>query len=579
MVRRARRDENGLVKRTVKNLRKMKLLKKIGVFLSILGAMSVLALGFYLTTNNIYFIDGNPADFSLYGWGGMLIVWLAGFWQWRKGNSFLITFAAQLAVVCFALDCWRLLIFAYSPEMRPWVKGIIWGEAAFLLLSLCLRNGMLALVTLPAWFLAWQGGSIVLQFFMPNAQMFAVALGILFLGLTMQFLLKRWKVLLLLLAIISGGMFLWHWYNLPGIHFYEAKVKEPAEDVKVSVVVPVYNGERFLKQCLDSIRRQTLKDIEIICVNDGSTDGSAEILAEYAAHDARFKIITQENKYIGAARNAGISAAQGEYIGFVDQDDTVSADYFEDLYRTAKAYDADVAIAGNVFQNTTMGYKRRISNKDDLFVKQNKVIEPMAKNVSNLRKFVWDRIYRRSFLEKYKVSSSLYRILYEDYYFFMSVMVNNPKIVAAENAEYYFRRYHVSESHGRKPVYNSDIISLFKDVDNLIVQAGKDKEKDWTDFAKEMRERYMLNYYENILDEDKALMREQYKEFYPDDGFDFDKELEKQREKRREPKEGTDNTAAGEKEGADGRKAPDIVTGDEEETDGREASVSEKNAA
>lgn len=247
MVRRARHDENGLVKRTVKNLRKMKLLKKIGVFLSILGAMSVLALGFYLTTNNIYFIDGNPADFSLYGWGGMFAVWAAGVWQWRKGNSFLITFAAQLAVVCFALDCWRLLIFAYSPEMRPWVKGIIWGEAVFLLLSLCLRNGMLALVTLPAWFLAWQGGSIVLQFFMPNAQMFAIALGILFLGLTMQFLLKRWKVLLLLLAIISGGMFLWHWYNLPGIHFYEAKVKEPAEDVKVSVVVPVYNGERFFE--------------------------------------------------------------------------------------------------------------------------------------------------------------------------------------------------------------------------------------------------------------------------------------------------------------------------------------------
>ena len=134
MVRRARRDENGLVKRTVKNLMKMKLLKKIGVFLSILGAMSVLALGFYLTTNNIYFIDGNPADFSLYGWGGMFAVWAAGVWQWRKGNSFLITFAAQLAVVCFVLDCWRLLIFAYSPEMRPWVKGIIWGEAALLLL-------------------------------------------------------------------------------------------------------------------------------------------------------------------------------------------------------------------------------------------------------------------------------------------------------------------------------------------------------------------------------------------------------------------------------------------------------------
>ena len=93
---------------------------------------------------------------------------------------------------------------------------------------------------------------------------------------------------------------------------------------KVSVIVPVYNTKKYLPKCLDSLIAQTLKDIEIICINDASTDGSLKILQEYALRDNRIKIIDfKQNKGAGAARNTGIDTATGEYIGFVESDDFV----------------------------------------------------------------------------------------------------------------------------------------------------------------------------------------------------------------------------------------------------------------
>ena len=86
---------------------------------------------------------------------------------------------------------------------------------------------------------------------------------------------------------------------------------------KVSVIIPVYNVEKYLRECLDSVINQTLKDIEIICVDDGSTDSSGKILDEYAQKDKRIKVIHQENQGLGAAHNVGIDLAKGEYIGFV----------------------------------------------------------------------------------------------------------------------------------------------------------------------------------------------------------------------------------------------------------------------
>lgn len=119
--------------------------------------------------------------------------------------------------------------------------------------------------------------------------------------------------------------------------------------VKVSVIVPVYNAEKYLVQCLDSIVKQTLKDIEIILIDDGSTDGSAEICKNYLS-DSRVSYYHKENEGLAAARDDGMMRANGEYIGFVDSDDWIKPDMYEKMYNAAKSNDSDVVFC-NCIQN------------------------------------------------------------------------------------------------------------------------------------------------------------------------------------------------------------------------------------
>ena len=118
---------------------------------------------------------------------------------------------------------------------------------------------------------------------------------------------------------------------------------------KVSVVVPIYNVEKYLRQCLDSIVNQTLKDIEIICVDDGSTDSSPEIIQEYAAKDSRVKVITKPNSGYGNSMNRGFDLAEGEYVGIVESDDYAELDMFEKLYQRAEKNKLDVVKSGYYF--------------------------------------------------------------------------------------------------------------------------------------------------------------------------------------------------------------------------------------
>ncbi|MBL0052071.1 MAG: glycosyltransferase family 2 protein [Bacteroidetes bacterium] len=105
---------------------------------------------------------------------------------------------------------------------------------------------------------------------------------------------------------------------------------------KVSVIIPVYNTELYLNKCLDSVINQTLKEIEIICINDGSKDSSLDILKAYAKKDDRIIIIDKKNGGQGLARNIAIKKATGEYLGFVDSDDWIAHDMFEKMYSSAK---------------------------------------------------------------------------------------------------------------------------------------------------------------------------------------------------------------------------------------------------
>lgn len=115
---------------------------------------------------------------------------------------------------------------------------------------------------------------------------------------------------------------------------------------KVSVVIPVYNTEPYLRQCLDSVVGQTLRDIEVICVDDGSTDGSLEVLREYEARDGRFTVLQQRNQFAGVARNRGMERARGDYLVFWDSDDFFEPTALEKMHGQIVRYEADICVCG-----------------------------------------------------------------------------------------------------------------------------------------------------------------------------------------------------------------------------------------
>lgn len=135
-------------------------------------------------------------------------------------------------------------------------------------------------------------------------------------------------------------------------------------ELAVSFIIPVYNVEKYIYKCLDSVINQTLKNIEIIIVDDGSPDNCPQICDEYASKDSRIKVIHKENGGVSRARNTGIEAASGKYLYFVDSDDWVEADVLKQLYETAEQTDADLVLTGCIRQ-----YDDGSSKRIDLFSK------------------------------------------------------------------------------------------------------------------------------------------------------------------------------------------------------------------
>ena len=123
----------------------------------------------------------------------------------------------------------------------------------------------------------------------------------------------------------------------------------------VSIVIPVYNVENFLRECLDSVVNQTMNELEIICVDDGSTDNSLNILKEYQKKDNRVKVISKSNSGYGNTMNVGTDAATGEYVGIVESDDYVKNDMFEVLYKNAKQFNADIVKSDHYTFSTQNG--------------------------------------------------------------------------------------------------------------------------------------------------------------------------------------------------------------------------------
>lgn len=207
------------------------------------------------------------------------------------------------------------------------------------------------------------------------------------------------------------------------------------ERVLVSIIVPVYNVEKYLRDCLESLVNQTLKNIEIICVNDGSTDNFLKILQEYSQKDSRIIVVDKENGGVSVARNLGVSMAKGEFIGFCDSDDWVDLDYYEKLYSAASKKDCDMAMCAIVRY-------RKFKDKKWLSINSQKVcfdIEDVVK-IAKIPQYsyIYNKIYKRSSLIALGLEFPVGRI-FEDIYWTARVVTQLKGLVTVPNICYHYR--------------------------------------------------------------------------------------------------------------------------------------------
>lgn len=215
---------------------------------------------------------------------------------------------------------------------------------------------------------------------------------------------------------------------------------------KFSIIIPVYNVKEYLEECLESIVNQSFKDFEVICVNDGSTDNSLEILQKYAEKDERFKVLNQENQGQGVARNNALKIANGEYILFVDPDDFVEFDMLEVLKERLDVQNIDVAffdyqIFGENTKTKIVRFMDEMKNNLNLNIDDNFVFnwqELVKNNFSSIPMMVWNRVYSNKFIQDNNIRFAPNKHA-EDHIFSISATLLADKISYIKKTLYHYR--------------------------------------------------------------------------------------------------------------------------------------------
>ena len=237
---------------------------------------------------------------------------------------------------------------------------------------------------------------------------------------------------------------------------------------KVSVIIPVYNVEKYLEKCIESVINQTLKDIEIICVNDGSTDSSRKILEKYKNRDSRIKIVDKENGGLSSARNAGMKVAVGEFYSFIDSDDWVEHTMLEKMYNNITTMNSDIAIcAVHQFDETnqkiddsnpyyTLGFfDETFDNKAFSY----KDVKPFLMDVCVM---AWNKLYRKKFVDD---CNARYPdgLIFEDGPFFFSIFFKTQRVSIVRDFLYYYRinrKNSIIQKAGKKFLNVIDVIEI-----------------------------------------------------------------------------------------------------------------------
>lgn len=227
---------------------------------------------------------------------------------------------------------------------------------------------------------------------------------------------------------------------------------------KISVIVPVYNVEKYVEKCLDSIIRQTYQNLEIICINDGSTDRSLELCKKIQKQDERIRVVTQKNKGLAAVRNRGIQEATSEYIAFIDSDDYIDEDYIEKLYECLIENDADISVANVEYENVDeKRYLLTEEFQDKKVLNREQAMREYLNPSGGLGNYIVNKLYKKSMF------SGIYfpeNKLFEDAYTMFRILdhVNRVSVQMHTNYHYYIRTDSITGRYENE-VENYDLLS------------------------------------------------------------------------------------------------------------------------
>lgn len=235
----------------------------------------------------------------------------------------------------------------------------------------------------------------------------------------------------------------------------------------VSLIIPVYHAEKYLRRCLDSALQQTFSDMEIIAVNDGSEDASLEICREYEAKDSRFHVLDKENTGVSDSRNRAIAMAQGEYLQFLDSDDWLAPDATESLVYAARKYDCDLVIADFYRVDGAVFTEKQHIRERGLLTREQYAEYMMQEPADFYYGVLWNKLYRRSVIEEHQIRMNPELRWCEDFLFNLSYIRYAERFTAIQTPIYYYEENELPSgytrvSHGFEPVYdgNSRILVL-----------------------------------------------------------------------------------------------------------------------
>lgn len=301
-------------------------------------------------------------------------------------------------------------------------------------------------------------------------------------------------------------------YNLKGIALlYKKSINwRRTSMVKVSVIVPVYNQEKFIERCIDSILAQSMQEIEVILVDDGSTDSTPDILSRYEQKDNRITVLHQQNQYAGIARNHGLQVAQGEYVIFWDSDDYFPEDALEALYNESQKCDADICVGEATKMDMYDGTVR-----EKCYINWSRVPEKSPFNINDIpqyifnfaRNYPWNRLYKKSFLEEQNLQFSELKQS-NDVSFVMKAFVLAKKIVVIDKIIVYYQ-FRIPESLSGNPLNKKEnVLRAHMEVKEFLIETGYWENQD-------IRQSFVNNAFATIASQFSLLEnRDEYKVLY-----------------------------------------------------------------